>query len=472
MDSSIIDEAKFSTPMSFKIHSGVGVPASRSEMFNDGLPTPLKKLSNNSLSNYKLPVRREQNPPKIPMTDLVDSGSSIQKEFSNDHKKDGIGADIPLKPLSEVASKFYQNKIVQNKFKDNQTNPRWLEDNGFVDRKQPIYYRPPSSSESIVHGIESFLPPNISIKNRHDEKKNRIPITFASRATHNSESPSMYNAHIRGGYNSELGINGLDDDEYPADDGPTGTWFNPAAKEALRLQLNYEKEVKRLLANILCISVTKLFVSSMNYLLVLYDRKSLPFQKQNAYYPSIRKKYLEDGKLGLYLLFFRRILYFFFFLNCVLSVYRLVRHHFRSFDLPLTAKQKELLGIDSTSKDFHNDHSGTHEQSVACGDVEVKSNDDIPLAIRGRRFQDSYYGTLKLPKYSKANVFDLAKLKHFDQEYDSSGIWHNESSTIPEPSITRSLPNHGEDYVSLHDPQIQSSFLKKYNISFNEPRNE
>lgn len=471
MDSSIIDEAKFSTPMSFRMHSGDGVPPSRLEIFNEGLSTPLKKLSNNSLSNYKLPVRREQNHPKIPITDLVDTVSSIQKEHHTDDKKDGIGADIPLKPLSEVASKFYQNKIVQNKFKDNQTNPRWLEDNGLVDRKQPIYYRPPSSSESIVHGIESFLPPNISIKNKHDEKKNRIPITFASRATQDSESPSKYNANIAGGYNNGPGVSSLDDDEYPANDGPTGTWFNPAAKEALRLQLNYEKEVKRLLANILCISVTKLFVSSMNYLLVLYDRKSLPFQKQNAYYPSIRKKYLEDGRLGLYLLFFRRILYFFFFLNCVLSVYRLVRHHFRSFDFPLTAKQKELLGIDSTSKDAQNDHNRTQEHSVVSGDVEVRSNDDIPLAIRGRRFQDSSYGTLKLPKYSKANVFDLAKLKHFDQEYDNLGIWPNESTTMPEQSIIRSLPNR-EDYNLLHDPQIQSSFLKKYNISFNEPRNE
>lgn len=471
MDSSIIDEAKFCTPMSFRIHSGDGVPPSRLEIFNDGLSTPLKKLSNNSLSNYKLPVRREQNRLKDPVTDLVDPVSSIQKERQIDDKKDGISGDIPLKPLSEVASKFYQNKIVQNKFKDNQTNPRWLEDNGFVDRKQPIYYRPPTSSESIVHGIESFLPPNISIKSRHNEKKNRIPITFASRATQDSEIPSKYNANTTGGYNNELGISSLDDDEYSANDSPTGTWFNPAAKEALRLQLNYEKEVKRLLANILCISVTKLFVSCMNYLLVLYDRKSLPFQKQNAYYPSIRKKYLEDGRLGIFLLFFRRILYFFFFLNCVLSVYRLVRHHFRSFDLPLTAKQKELLGFDSTSKDFRNDHNGTQEHSVASDDVEVRSNDDIPLAIRGRRFQDSYYGTLKLPKYSKANVFDLAKLKQFDQEYDNLGIWHNESSTMSEQNIIGSLPNR-EDYNLLYDPQIQSSFLKRYNISFNEPRNE
>lgn len=471
MDSSIIDETKFSTPMSFRIHSGDRVPPRHLEIFNDGLSTPLKKLSNNSLSNYKLPLRREQNHAKIPVTDIVGMESALQKERHTDDKKDEMDGDILLKPLSEVASKFYQNKIVQNKYKDNQTGPRWLEDNSLVDRKRPIYYRPPSSSESIVHGIESFLPPNIRIKNTHDEKKNRIPITFASRATQDSEVPSRHNANITEEYNNEFGTSSIDDDEYSTNDGPTGSWFNPAAKEALRLQLNYEKEVKLLLVNIICISVTKLFVSSMNYLLILYERKSLPFQKQNAYYPPIRKKYLEEGRFGLYLIFFRRILYFFFIFNCVLSIYRLVRHHFRSFDLPLTAKQRDLLGIDSNSKDSHNDQNGTQAHSVVSDDVEIRSNDDIPLAIRGRRFQDSYYGISKLPKYSKSNLFDLAKLKHFDQEYDNLSVWHNMSSTMPEQSMLKGLPNTG-DYTLVHDPQIQSSFLKRYNISFNEPRSE
>lgn len=435
----------FSTPISQRVYSSGNLHAGNDTTTDmEQFSTPLQKLSNNSLNDVRLPNKAREV--------LSDRYYSMREDNnaqkSDDSSTEGNAMNPPnnsnasLTPLSDVAFQLYQTKLTIDRHKGHPHHTNTFKQQRASSGKKPIYYRPPSSSESTQYGIKSFLPPNLEKGSIRDRTTNKIPIAI--------NAPQI-------GRKNFLFLK--DDDEIDEiedeNNNPTGDWFNPIVKEALRRQPRKEVEIKRIGANLLYLLAFRLSVAIGNYILTLYEYRRMPFQSVGRYYPPIRHDHAQPGTVGFYAVLIIRVIYGIFILNCVLSFYRLTKGQDQCLDLPLNHKQRELLGLktDQAAKDNLNEKDGFE--------------DDAQLTIKQRRFESLHRSNYNLPKYTKSNIYSAHQvrpaMKVDEKLHDPSDL------TLSDKLVKARLIHTPSHKLKPRDTNkdLEASFHKNYSIEFN-----
>lgn len=154
--------------------------------------------------------------------------------------------------------------------------------------------------------------------------------------------------------------------------GPTGDWMSPVVKEALRRQVSKEKYFMSLWSGILRLGIFHLVLNLAEYLLRLYvvgQQKSiygLPGKVEMA------ATFLLDHSAHIF-----HVQWLFVLQICVSTVF-LVWPQNQCWDLPLTRKQRELIGLKT---DGHEDF-------------------DSDIALKQRLFESRYLEPIEVPKYA------------------------------------------------------------------------
>ena len=435
----------FSTPVSQRVYHSDHLYAGNDTTTNmEQFSTPLQKLSNNSLNDVRLPNKTRE----------FLSGQDYNTWEGNNDKKmeespiEGNTMNLPnnsasLTPLSDVAFQLYQTKLTIDSHKGHPHHTNTFKQQQAISSgKEPIYYRPPSSSESTQYGIKSFLPPNLEKGSIKDKASNKVPIAI------NAPQQDQKNLSFM-----------KDDDEMDdiedANNNPTGDWFNPIVKEALRRQPRKEVEIKRIGTNLLYLLSFRLSVAVGNYILTLYEYKRMPFQSVGGYYPPIRHDHTHPGTAGFYAVLIIRVIYGIFIFNCVLSFYRLTKGQDQCLDLPLNHKQRELLGlkIDQRAKDNLNEKEGL--------------DDDAQLIIKQRKFESMHKSNYNLPKYTKSNIYSAHQvgpaMKVDEKLHDPSDL------TLSNKLVKTRLIHTPSHKLKPRDTnkELEANFHRNYNIEFN-----
>lgn len=436
----------FSTPASKRVFSADYLYAGNDTTTDmEQFSTPLQKLSNNSLNDVRLPSKGrevlpgrhyclEEDNRENKLVDPSNEGNIVNPINNN---------NASLTPLSDVAFQLYQTKLTIDSHKGHPHHTNTFKQQRSIGSgKEPIYYRPPSSSESTQYGIKSFLPPNYENGSLRDRTTNKVPIT--------ANTPEIYQKELKFVKDDDE----MDDNE-DANSNPTGDWFNPIVKEALRRQPRKEVEIKRIGSNLLYFLAFRLSVAVGNYFLTLYEFRRMPFQSEGGYYPPIRNDQTHPGTVSFYALLSIRVIYGIFIFNCLLSFYRLTKSQDQCLDLPLNNKQRELLGlkIDKASNDNINEKESPEEEAQ--------------LTMKQRRFQSLHNSNYILPKYTKSNIYSVPQakptMKVHEKFHDPTDLTLSDKKVqtrlIHTPSFRSKLRNT--------DKELETNFHKKYNIQFN-----
>lgn len=281
--------------------------------------TPLQRVSSNNYTEWGTSGPTTSEPSAI--NDQKTATSVVPKQSSN--------LSSPLEPLPtlNVHSKFaYKKHNVDPATNQSQAAP-----------SQPLYYRPPVSSDNLF-GVNHLIPPRI---NRNFLVRQSEP-----------QLPPKVDAEV--------------------DNAPSGEWTSSVVKEALRRQVNTEREVRRFGANLVYIVAFKLLVQVGHYFIALYQAE---FQSPSSFY---HKHYSSAS--ALYANYVIKAVYALFVGNIVVALYRLLRSQDQCLDLPLTNEQRRL-----------------------CGLKPLESNeDDTALKMKKRRFELNHQGTTtRVPKYGQ-----------------------------------------------------------------------
>lgn len=382
------------TPISTRLSA----PDISADSTNDHFSTPLTKLGSNSLANidfgHKSTPRNTENYANLSASGHAVAGSRITTNASlllipNEGLLRG-----PLAPLSD--NSHWANQVKTDLVQSDRslryqafTNPvsaslvseqpigsdkqlpasfffrnRPSSSNSVPAPKEPIYYRPPSSTRRFLP--EGLLPP----KTKHLGTSNRFPIivNMQSRVPQGAAS-------LRAHEELDTGENGAAN--------PTGEWFSPVFQEALKRQVNKEKEFRRFGYNVLYLMASKLLVGVYDYFSILFHLKQLPFQG-HLYVPQIKQnEEVENSGYSIYSALAIQALEYYLMFNIVLAIYRLFKPQDKCRDLPLTEKQRKLLGL--PDEPYHEDK-------------------DADLTIRRRHYESENAGLetpLEVPKYTK-----------------------------------------------------------------------
>ncbi|CUM46386.1 uncharacterized protein AC631_03097 [Debaryomyces fabryi] len=436
----------FSTPVPQKVYSADYLyTANDTTTDMEQFSTPLQKLSNNSLNDVRLPNKGREVLPERYYNIREDNRENKLADSSNEGNivNPVNNNNASLTPLSDVAFQLYQTKLTIDSHKGHPHHTNTFKQQRAIGSgKEPIYYRPPSSSEGAQYGIKSFLPPNFEKGSIRDRTTNKVPIA--------ANTPEIY---------QKDSIFVKDDDEIDeiedANSNPTGDWFNPVVKEALRRQPRREVEIKIIGTNLLYLLAFKLSVAVGNYFLTLYEYKRMPFQSVGGYYPPIRHDHTHPGTVGFYTILAIRVIYGIFLFNCILSFYRLTKGQDQCLDLPLNNKQRELLGlrVDQTSNEDINEKEGAEE--------------DAQLTMKQRRFQSQHNGNYILPKYTKSNIYSVHQVKPTMRVNEK---FHDPTDLTLSDKLIQTRLIHTPSYKLKHrdtHKDLETSFHKKYNIEFN-----
>lgn len=410
--------------------------------------TPLKKLSNNSLTDIKL---TNPQPLKVPIEKInsLEEDNHVKDTQFQLHEPTG-GFDITnsnagLTPLSDVAFQLYQTKLTSDSHKGHahQLSPFFLQSLRLPE-KTPIYYRPPTSSEGTQYGIKSFLPPTFNKRNFGDNRENKMPITISGPQPVGSVA-SMAN---------ENDDDDIDGNENAAN--PTGEWFSPVVRDALQRQVRKEVEIKRIGWNLLYLLFFRLCVSIGNYILTLYEFRRLPFQSLGGYYPPIKQEHIEPGTIGFYTILAVRVVYGFFIFNCLVAAYRQTKGQDQCFDLPLTNKQRQLLGL---KVDLALDHIPFNQ--------EGSDDNAAELTLKQRRFELQHKDDYVLPKYNKSNIYST---QTYNPTFSADEKLHDGTDlTFSDVTVKNRLIRSSSLRLKPReeDATIRSNFSRNYNIDFN-----
>ncbi|KAK6457990.1 nuclear pore complex component-domain-containing protein [Scheffersomyces xylosifermentans] len=327
-------------------------------------------------------------------------------------------------PLSDASFRIFQTKMLLaakngtmgNASSDANSSASKL-NNTSSNKGEPIYYRPPTSNfRDNQYGIESFLPPNIRINKNEDfsktgsgleqEDKNsrRIPL-YVNRATENfqamiADPKSVYQSLRDQAKDDELDDADLED----YNKNPTGEWINPIMRQALARQINKEFEIKKCLKNVLYLISFSLFRSFATKLLELYElkrRSSITYQLQHQY-----QKHGESDTFNLseniYIVLFGRLVTAILILNIILSIIKLLKGQDQCKDLPLSDRQRQLIGLESTDRSIPE----ILKQRRKVDDLDDKMDEDAELVLKQRRYELNNNQQYKvLPKYKNLSGY-------------------------------------------------------------------
>ncbi|KAI5960523.1 hypothetical protein KGF57_001919 [Candida theae] len=363
----------------------MSAPAATDELFDDALikfdsftrPRPsidgnipnvdhtLSRLPNNASSRIEFKATQ---PKELMGTQNLQSG-----KFSDETS------------LSDIHLKILQTKLALKA--ERETEQRKLA--GIKSHDRPSYYQLPSSGvKDFYKEIKDFLPPNVSLGGQKSTA-NFLPQLHRNRLSARDNSPS------------KLSTINFEDDEVDLDDytsaSPTGHWENPIVKQALSRQVDLEHYTKLLLRNVLYLIILLLFKSLIKKVIILYEinLKAQPLYKQMMYNSRFDFETLVNS---VYFIIAEQIVTCWPLINIVISVAKLLKGQDQCWDLPLTNKQRTLIGLKVNDNEEENEANLILTQRKYDINHHL-ANDSVPkynpmndylLGDAGKRTSDQY----------------------------------------------------------------------------------
>lgn len=269
---------------------------------------PLKKLSSNAVPNVWKPEKKQAS----------DSSNTSKIKIGNPT----VGTDGSS---SDIAFRLYQTKLQLNYNKQHLESQQLSNQqaNSMFSKNEPIYYSPPSS---IQPGIQGFLPPNV----KNTQKQSTISRRHA------------YN--VIDSVSDQIDEN-LEDATMSA---PTGEWFNPVVKEALTRQVNKEDEFRKFAFNLMVVAILKYGLRFTKYVQSWYINLRKQYNPYAQYYsPGISSNSNSNASTNfeIYWSIFVNAIFCLLIYNIVISLYKLIKKQDECLDLPLSNKQRKMLGL-------------------------------------------------------------------------------------------------------------------------------
>ncbi|KAL6452344.1 hypothetical protein SBY92_001602 [Candida maltosa Xu316] len=355
--------------------------------------------------------------------------------------------------LGDASFRILQTKLSlkrQNKEKQDEINR-------IKKLDRPMYYKPPSSNfrDNSLYGIKDCLPPNVTLidqQSAYDTKQpiNKIPIFV------NYQETKPDATKILQSIKDEFDEVDLDNQVI---DNPTGSWENPIVKEALSRQVDLEYQVKLLLRNLIYLLLFTFFKSSINKLAFLYELKSKIVQPVYQHQPP------KDSSVEFYLLVFSKVVVVYFIINIVIPLVKLLKGQDQCNDLPLSIKQRKLIGlkVKDVPEDFTVDEAAE-------------------LTLKQRRYDLKNENKFTpIPKYNKLNDYSVFNVDGRRTESTSPELVSNQSlyHVRKDPSdLTNEEPiglkflaeqnsqNSTRKYSTETIQKVQSKFEKNFDIKF------
>lgn len=370
--------------------------------------TPLKKLPNSSINDFRNDLHLH---PKDPLANISEISESISSQPSLRSQQyqliSSSTASIPaqsvahgsLRPLSEIPAKL--TSALGNPHADglfSQKSESESRKNGAV------FYEPLSIEGPILS--KSFMPPPL-------QQTARNPLIVSGNTEPASYSPDL----------------DIDDDLDDVSKAPTGEWTSPVVIQALRRQVNKERIFKSVWRN--CLRLV-FFHLSLLFAAYLYQLYQIRFHDENRPYRNDvwsqwehLQVYRQVSELVISVSRFLHHLQWFFILKIVVGTARLLRPQDQCVDLPLTNKQRSLIGL----------------KQIKSGE----DDDDLQneLVIKERLFESSQHHPVKLPKYKKLTDFSgyVHRTPKPDQDEPSIAL----VDVLPTRRLVHSVPPHMND---------------------------
>lgn len=368
----------FKSSISEQFYSGDGSFAADANSTIDQFSTPLKKLPTSSIYNLRNELHSQDhshNPsipeesgglkPEMSLESLRLQLYKLVSDISPAGLAQSVGHGQSLQPLNE--SSLNQLDTIPSKGLFSQNNGSESKANGAV------FYKPLSIEGPMLP--QSMIPPPL-------KQTARNPFIVSE------EAPGVSNA------NDFEDLD--DDDELFSLSAPTGEWTSPVVIQALRRQVNKERIFKGVWRNILLFAF---FHLSLLFIAYFYQLYRLRFYDENSVYRNDAWSQFERleffvhvSELVVKASQFAHHFQWFFVLKVVWGVVQLVRPQDQCTDLPLTNKQRELIGLKPVTSASDDDES------------------QAELVIKERMFESAQHVPIKVPKYRQLN--DLPGYMH------------------------------------------------------------
>ncbi|PVH17955.1 uncharacterized protein CXQ87_000862 [Candidozyma duobushaemuli] len=338
----------FGSPESERFYSGTG--SIIDGINNESFSTPLKRLPNANVNSVLHEINEDQQSHKQSEPQAQQNAPlSRSSQFAQ------LNDMSNLLPLSEASLQASRARIpFSSKQKDNNLF------NSEVDHKPKgqVFYKPLYHNRNILP--QEFLPPKSA-----QSGKNKII---------RQQEPA---------YNRD--DDELSDDEDAPTQAPSGEWMSPVMKVALSRQVNKERIFKTM-----CTSIFRLVGFHLVLLFVEYFYKL--YQLNHSYSQVLRKhaawaRYVDSEQSWISTAWPHvRHLQWVFIIAIAISIVRLIWPQDQCVDLPLTEKQRQLLGL----------------KSLAAGQIDDDDGDD-GFAFKKRHFESKTKKSVLPPRYSIIN---------------------------------------------------------------------
>lgn len=399
--------------------------------------TPLRTVTQSPIRRYRLHNLIDEPSPneKSGHSSVIGNQPSEQSKGHYEDKVKDMLYDEPIMPLNNMTHKLHQQRRVP---------PQEGHKNGDAGMKEPIYYKPPSASSR--NGFKALLPPGAG-----SVVKNRNPIIVQE------------TEHPQPRLDDELSDEEDDSLKYP-----TGEWVNPVVKTALSRQVNKQQQFYKLAYSIFSLLLVKFFHNIARYVVILVEMNQDPNVRSINQY---LKQGLDDEKNGLnyYGSIIIKVIELLLIINIIIYGYKLIKPQDQCYDLPLTNKQRELVGLKPMEEEVKEDFE---DEDV------VKDDLDSNLILKQRKFDAKLTKNeiKEIPKYNRSNLsYSMYTIQ--PKQTDSSD---NSQTRLTEGDFDytlakKKLIQSGDHQVQLASRDINSKeqaeliqkFKEKYNLDFN-----
>ncbi|KAF5211739.1 hypothetical protein E0198_001281 [Clavispora lusitaniae] len=360
--------------------------------------TPLKRLPDTSVNEVRNEIHSAQQQPPA----AFGEPNQLSQRYQ------AIGTE-PLKPISNVALGLRAKTDRDTIFSQQKPSPK---------PDETVYYRPLSSGGPILS--DDFLP---------------VPLPQATRNPIISAKPEPA-AHTE--------YEELDDEDVQVS-APTGEWTSPVVREALRRQVNKERQFRNLWSSVLGLLAFHLALHFLAYFYKLYQvmyfdenamyRKSLWASIQRSSYVQDMYRWAATGFA------YAHHLQWICVFRIVVSLVQLLRPQDQCKDLPLTNRQRRLIGL----------------KEVAVSD----DNEEAQLVSKQRLFEMSASEPIKVPKYAQTNSLSGIVRRTAKKEDTSKEAELELQNIIPQRRLVRSGPA-----FSQNKEDMTQRFARNFNLDF------
>lgn len=362
---------------------------------NDTFSTPLKRLPNANVNLVLHEINEDIHKLADQHQEPNNASMSRSAQFSS------IRDVSNLSPLSD-ASLYLARTRMQGGIK---TNDRlFLKDTTESKPKPQVFYKPLYQNRNLLP--QEFMPPKAEASG-----KITVPRLVSKPKTKNDCN--------------------LEDDDFE-DTTPKGEWMSPIMKEALSRQVNKERIFRTLCTNVFRLVAFRLAILFVEYCYKLYQlnhQYSLVLQKHAAW-----ARYVESEKSIITTVWpYVHHLQWIFLLAIAISIIRLLWPQDQCVDLPLTDKQRRLVGL----------------QPLATNQIDEEGDD---FTYKKRIFELRTKQRLAPPRYLKiyglvgSSEEFVSKAQEDEPEIALSDILP--SRTVPPPrQHVHQLPKEEQDLI-------------------------